>query len=304
MAIILDGDVPTPGQGGAGPDPVKDTDTAAFMTDVIEASNEVPVIVDFWAPWCGPCKTLGPMLEKIVRQFGGKVRMVKVNVDENQQLAAQFRIQSIPAVYAFKGGQPVDGFMGALPESQLKQFVEKLLDGAGNPIDEALVQAKDLLDTGDAAAAQELFQHILQQDPGNPGAIAGLLRCFLAMGQQDMARQVLGQLSEDMLKNPEVAAVKTQIDLLDQGGGEVSALEEKVRAAPDDLQARHDLAMAYFAAGQKQEAVDTMLDIVRTDRNWNDGQAQAQLLKFFEAFGHSDPVTVAARRKLSSMLFS
>lgn len=305
MAIILDGDgqTPMPGPGGAG-DAVKDSDTANFMTDVIEGSREVPVIVDFWAPWCGPCKTLGPILEKLVRQSGGKVRLVKINVDENQQLAAQFRVQSIPAVYAFKDGCPVDGFMGALPESQIKQFIARLTGGGGNVVDEALEQAKALLDQGRPQEAQQVYQQILGQDPGNESAIAGMLRCLMATGQTDTAQEVLGQLPQEVLRHPEIQAVKTTLDLAQEASGEIDDLKAKVEANPDDLQARYDLAMAYYGAGKRQEAADTLLDIIRTDPGWNDEQARKQLLKFFEAFGPTDPVTVAARRKLSSILFS
>lgn len=310
MAIILDGNgnAPTPGPGGpggvSGGALVKDSDTDGFMRDVIEASREVPVIVDFWAPWCGPCKTLGPMLEKLVRQSGGKVRMVKINVDENQQLAGQFRVQSIPAVYAFKDGRPVDGFMGALPESQLKQFIDRLVGGGGNVIDEALEHAAQALAAGDAVGAEQVYQQILQQDPGNPDAIAGILECYLATGRQDMAAEIIEQLPPELLAHAGIKSVKTRLDLMGEAGGDLAALEAKVQADPKDLEARQELALAYFAANRKQEAADALLESMRIDRTWNEEAARKQLLKLFEAFGPSDPVTIAARRKLSSLLFS
>ncbi len=291
--------------------PVKDIGQKEFMTEVIDASKEVPVIVDFWAPWCGPCKTLGPMLEKAVAATKGKVRMVKVDIDKNQAIAAQMRIQSIPAVYAFKDGRPVDGFVGALPESQIKQFVQRLATAGGpteedNVIEEALAQAKDLLDAGNHAAAGNLYAQILQHDPENPQAIAGHLRCLMKAGNADEAREILKELPPEIAKDPEIAAVAATLEIAASGAkaGATQPLREKVQANPADHQARFDLAMALFAEGEKEPAVDELLELFRRDRKWNDGAARAQLVKFFEAFGPTDPLTIAGRKRLSSLMFS
>ena len=291
--------------------PVKDVGQKEFMAEVIDASKEVPVIVDFWAPWCGPCKTLGPMLEKAVAATKGKVRMVKVDIDKNQALAAQMRIQSIPAVYAFKGGRPIDGFVGALPESQIKQFVQRLAAAGGpteedNVIEEALGQAKDLLDAGNHAAAGNLYAQILQHDPENPQAIAGHLRCLIKAGNAGEAREILKELPPEIAKNPEIVAVAATLEIAESGAkaGATQPLRDKVAANPADHQARFDLAMALFAEGRKEPAVDELLELFRRDRKWNEGAARAQLVKFFEAFGPTDPLTIAGRKRLSSLMFS
>jgi len=306
MALILDGESTTVSTSApaAGGDMIKDATTETFMTDVIEASRQVPVVVDFWAPWCGPCKTLGPTLEKLVRQMGGKVRMVKVNVDENQALAQQLRIQSIPTVYAFRNGQPIDAFQGALPESQIKQFLSHMAGGAANPIDAALEQAKEVLDSGDAEGALELYQQVLQADQGNPTAIAGYLRALIAADRRADAEQILAQLPADILADKEVAAVKTKLELSAEGAGPVGALRGRVDAAPDDHQARFDLANALFAADQAEAAVDQLLDLFRRDRTWNDDAARQRLFKMFEALGPTHPVTQSGRRRLSALVFS
>jgi putative thioredoxin len=310
MSIILDG-AGNPANGGAqgagGTDAVKDTTAATFMADVIEQSQTVPVIVDFWAEWCGPCKSLGPLLEKLVRQSGGKVKMVKVDVDKDQELAAQFRIQSIPTVYAFKDGRPVDGFQGALPESQLKAFIDKLAGGGANVVDEALAQAKDLLDQGQADQAAALYEQVLGEDPANAPAIAGIIRCYVAMGEPDAAKELLSQLPADILAHSEVQAAKTALELADApaaDSAEVLALQKAVEADPNDLQARFDLANAYYAENKRDAAVDELLELFRRDRTWNEEAARTQLVKFFEAFGPADPATIKGRKKLSTMMFA
>ncbi|MBI1774863.1 MAG: thioredoxin [Proteobacteria bacterium] len=297
--------------GNGAPAPVKDINERAFMAEVIEASRTTPVIVDFWAPWCGPCKTLGPMLERAVAAAKGKVKMVKVNIDQNQALATQMRIQSIPAVYAFKDGRPVDGFVGALPESQIKAFVQRLqADGAGGgeeeeAIAEALEQAKELLAQGNAGAAANLYDQILKVAPDNPVAIAGHLRCLIAQGDSAGALAALTKLPPELAKEPEIAAIRATIELAETGAkaGASAGLKAKVDASPADHQARFDLAMALFAEGGREAAVDELLELFRRDRKWNDDAARKQLVKFFEAFGPTDPLTVSARRRLSALMF-
>ena len=292
-------------------DAVKDSNMATFVADVIQASMKVPVVVDFWAPWCGPCRQLGPLIEKIVRGTGGKVRLVKVNIDEpqNQPLAQQLRIQSIPAVYAFSKGQPVDGFVGALPESQIKQFVERLTGDrlAPDPLQQLLEHGKAALAENNPEAAIQAFSAALEQDPGVPAALAGLARAYLAQGELDIAREVLDQAPPELAKDSEMAAARTALTLAEEAAaasGHLSELEAKVAADADDHQARFDLALAQVGAGQREAAVDNLLAMVRRDRTWNDAAARKQLVKLFEAFGPADPLTIDARRRLSSILFS
>jgi len=296
---------PPAGGGGAA---VKETDTANFHADVIEASMQTPVIVDFWAPWCGPCKQLGPALEKVVRASQGAVRMVKINVDENQELAAQLRIQSIPAVFAFKDGRPVDGFVGALPESQLKTFVEKLAGGPApaSPVDEAVAQAQAAFDAGDLGAAANIFGQVLAHDPTNLPSRVGLIRCAVAGGDLKRAREALDGLPPEAADDPEVAAARTALELAEQGrgAGDTEALRARIEANANDHEARYDLALALYGAGNAEGAIDELVELVRRDRAWNDEAARKQLVKIFEALGPTHELTVAGRRRLSSVLFS
>jgi len=307
MDFIIGSGTPA-ASGPAAGDLIKDGTAATFAADVIEASMKVPVIVDFWATWCGPCKQLGPALEKIVREARGAVRMVKVDVDKNQELAAQLRIQSVPTVYAFANGRPVDGFTGAQPESQLRAFVQRLTKGAAQPtLAELLDEAKALLAEGDAETAAQAFQEILGEDPNNGPAMAGLLRCLMAVGDFDSVTQMLAQLPPELAKNPEVAAVKTALELQQSaasGAGEAASLRRRLTENADDHQARFDLAMAYYGGGEVEAAVDELLDLFGRDRAWNDEAARKQLLKIFEALGGGHPVTLRGRRRLSALLFS
>jgi len=298
------------GNGASGAnDLVKDSDTAHFMADVIEASRQVPVIVDFWATWCGPCRQLGPALEKAVLAAKGKVRMVKIDVDKNQQLAAQMRVQSIPAVFAFVNGQPVDGFMGALPESQIKQFIDRLAGGAGavaEQVEALLAEAQEALALNNPAGAAESFAEILQFDPENAKAFAGLARAQLLLGDPEGAAATLEMVPADKVNDPDVASARAALELAANpvDTSEIERLRSAVEANAGDHQSRFDLALALNGAGRREEALDHLLSIVKADRSWNDDGARKQLVQFFEAWGPKDEFTLSGRRKLSSLLFS
>ena len=308
MSMIFGGENSGNGAGPGAGDLVRDSNTQNFMRDVIEASRQQPVIVDFWAPWCGPCKQLGPALEKVVRQANGKVRMVKINVDENQQLAQQMRIQSIPAVYAFVNGQPVDGFMGALPESQLKQFVDRL-GGQGSMAEEieaAVAEARMALDQQDYQSAGQIFAQVLQVDREHAGALAGLARCQMAVGDLENAQATLALVPPAKASDPEVLSAKAALDMAlnPVDVSEIGTLKAQIEKNPDDFQARLDLAVLLNGAGERAEATDQLIYIIKKMRSWNEEAARKQLVKFFEAWGPKDEFTLAGRRKLSSVLFS
>lgn len=289
-------------------DLVKDGTDQTFMADVIEASMEAPVVVDFWATWCGPCKTLGPLLEKEVAAAKGKVRMVKIDVDKNQMVASQLRVQSIPAVFAFFQGQPVDAFMGAQSAGQVKAFVERLAQMAGEApgVEEAFAAADELLAEGDVAGATEIFAAILAEEEGNLRAISGMARAQLALGEYAKAKDILALAPKGKEGDPLIAGVLAQVELAEAAAeaGPADALEAAVAADPDDHQARYDLALAQVARGDAEAAVETLLELFRRDREWNDGAAKAQLFKLFDSLGPKSEAAAKGRRRLSSMIFA
>ena len=284
---------------------VKDASTASFGVDVITESARQPVLVDFWAPWCEPCKQLAPILEKVVKAAGGRVKLVKMNIDEHPQIPGRLGVRSIPAVIAFQRSQPVDGFMGALPESQVRSFVERLVGPLDDGVD-LLAEAEALLAAGDAAAAAEVYAAIIAEDPGNLAAIAGLAKIFVAAGEIESAKTILASVPAAGERDLAIIAAKAALDLAEQAAsvGDVFDLTRRIESDPADYQARFDFAVLLNAENRREEAAAALLDIVKRDRAWNDDGARKQLLQFFEAWGPTDQATIGARRKLSALLFS
>ncbi len=299
--------------GSASAGIIKDSDAAGFPRDVIEASRNAPVVVDFWAPWCGPCKQLGPMIERVVTEQKGKVKLVKINIDQNKVLASQLRVQSIPAVFAFAGGRVVDAFVGIQPESQIRQFVARLAaamgkaEQSGDPaMEQFLKEARAAFEAGDSQKAAAMYSRVLDHDSQNGLALAGLARSAIALGEPDQARQMLDQLPEEMAKEPDVIAARAALALTDDLGetGDLQSLAQKASADPGDLQTGYDLACAQYARGQAEAAINTLLDSIGKDRDWKDAKARKLLLRIFDALGANHPLSQKGRRGLSAVLFS
>ena len=286
------------------PDLIKDATDASFMADVVDASRVQPVIVDFWATWCGPCKQLGPMLERAVTAAKGAVKLVKVDVDKNPRIAAQLRVQSIPAVFAFVDGQPVDGFMGAQSESQIKAFIDRLSGPPGaSDVEEILAMAAESIQLGDLGGAAQAFAQVLQLDPENLKAIGGLARCYLMGGDAERAREIISMAPEGKT-SPEIDGVKASLALAEEAPSETASFEQRLAKDPADHAARLELAKALAGRGQLDEAVDQLFKVIETDLDWNEGAARAQLLKIFEAAGSGSDTAKRGRRRLSAILFS
>ena len=285
---------------------IVESNTDQFSTDVIEKSQKLPVLVDFWAPWCGPCKTLTPVIEKIVNEYQGRLALVKINVDENQALASQMRVQSIPMVVAFKDGAPVDGFAGALPESQLREFIDKLFEGEVSPLEKMVNEAGSFLENGDIAGAVRLYSQVVEVDPKNPLGHAGLIRAMMVENKTDEALNYIEALDSELKNSNEVSGLKAALELLesDSNSEDLELLRQNLDNDPEDPNARYDLAVSLYGKGKVEESIDMLVELVKTHGQWNEDAARSQLLKIFEARGHLDEHTIEGRRKLSSVLFS
>ncbi|MDJ0919592.1 MAG: thioredoxin [Henriciella sp.] len=290
------------------PENIKDATDQTFLQDVVEASNTQPVLVDFWAPWCGPCKSLTPVLEKVINSHNGKVKLVKVNIDENPGIAGQMGVRSIPAVFAFDKGRPVNGFQGALPEGQIRQFIDQILsstDGA-KQLEQALAQAEEAAHAGDIGTAAQIYGAVIEADPANVAALAGLARCYMANGDHDRARQVLDMAPEDKASDPAIKSVRTALDLMAEAplDEDLATARETVAVDPTNYAARFDLAEKLVAQGRNTDAIDHLIAILTADLDWDEGKAKAKLLEIFEALGPKDPIAVEGRRRLGSLMFS
>ena len=299
------------GPQGGGANVIKDTTAASFMADVVEASQQVPVLVDFWAPWCGPCKQLTPILERAVQAANGAVRLVKINIDEEPEIAQQMRVQSVPTVFAFVDGRPVDGFAGAQPESKIKELINRLSGQDGpNPMDEMLDAADEAVETGNMEQATAIYSQVVQADRTNTRALCGLAKCIAAQGDTEQAQAILDMVPEDQKSSVEVQSAEAALNLAAKSAHAVvdmaamEALRERLEADPKDFQAHYELALAQVAAGMKEEAVDSLMEIIQINKEWNDRAAHSQLLELFEAWGPKDEMTLYGRRRLSSVLFS
>ena len=285
---------------------IVESNTDQFSTDVIEKSQKLPVLVDFWAPWCGPCKTLTPVIEKIVNEYQGRLALVKINVDENQALASQMRVQSIPMVVAFKDGAPVDGFAGALPESQLREFIDKLFEGEVSPLEKLVNEAGSFLENGDIEEAVRLYSQVVEVDPKNPLGYAGLIRAMMVENKTDEALNYIEALDAALKNSNEVSGLKAALELLESESNseDLELLRQNLDNDPEDPDARYDLAVSLYGKGKVEESIDMLVELVKTHGQWNEDAARSQLLKIFEARGHLDEHTIEGRRKLSSVLFS